>query len=174
MDKKTFSFLTFAIWFICLISLLGIKLYKNNKPRPADFMAKGTAVFQSLNEEEKTNVARHDTAIIRLNDESFHLIGLGYEGEENVLISENRISIKKIDFRIADPILLERRSMVSEAIRGLNNAEKKCLQDYFASVVYKNGDYYLVFDPGRYAEYAIKYGTECKECKEPARSNIKE
>jgi len=133
----------------------------------------GTAIFQSLNDEEKTNVARYDTAILRLNDESFHLIGHGYEVEENDLLSENKIAIKKIEVRIADPILLERRSMVSEAVRTLNNAEKKCLQDHFASIVYRNGNYYLCLDPKKYAEYVIKYGEECKECEESAKAKLK-
>lgn len=129
----------------------------------------GTAIFQSLNDEEKTNVVRYDTAILRLNDESFHLIGRGYEVEENDLLSEKKIAIKKIEVRIADPILLERRSMVNEAVRTLNNAEKKCLQDHFASIVYRNGNYYLYLDSKKYAEYVIKYGKECEECEESAK-----
>lgn len=174
MEKRTFSFLAIGIWVLCVASLLGIYILKGKRLRPAEFMTQGTAIFRSLNDEEKTNVARYDTAILRLNDESFHLIGRGYEVEENDLLSENKIAIKKIEVRIVDPILLERRSMVGEAVKTLNNAEKKCLQDHFASVVYKNGDYYLCFDSKKYAEYVIKYGVECKECEESAKANIKE
>lgn len=134
-------------------------------------MVKGHAIFMGLNNEEKTNIARYDTAIIRLYDESFHIIGLDHESEENTLVADNKISRKKIEFIIEDPVLIERRYMVGEAFRTLNNAEKKCLEDRYASIIFRDGYYFLCFDKIKYSEYVLKYGTECKQCDELKKNN---
>lgn len=129
-------------------------------------MAKAHAVFQSLDNGDKTNIAHYESAMLRLDDDSVHLIGLGYEAEENRLLTEKRVSIKKIEFRIDDRILLERRLMAAEVFKTLNNAERKCLEDGFASIIFRNGDYYLLLDSKKYPEYVKKYGKECKSCEE--------
>ena len=129
-------------------------------------MVEAHAIFQGLDNEEKTNIAHHESTILRLNDESFHLVGLGHESEENELIADNKISLRKIEFHIDDPVLIERQLMVNEAFRNLNNAEKKCLEDGFAAIVFRKGYYCLIFDSVRYPEYVSKYGTECKSCDE--------
>lgn len=174
MEKRTFSLLAIGIWGLCFATLLGIYLFRVNKRSMPEYLVQATAIFHSLNDEEKTNVARYDTAILRLTDEHFHLIGRGFEVEENDLLSKNRMAIKKLEVRIADAILFERKSMVSEAVRTLNNAEKRCLQDRFASIMYRNGNYYLYIDPKKYAEYVTRYGVECKECEESARASQQE
>ena len=76
------------------------------------------------------------------------------------------IAMKKIDFIILDPILLQRRYMIGEAFKTLNDAEKKCVADRCASIIYRNGEYFLSYDKIKYAEYVKKYGTECKQCDE--------
>ncbi|MCX6568270.1 MAG: hypothetical protein NT147_04370 [Candidatus Aminicenantes bacterium] len=166
MNKKNFFVAAAIIWLVCVGSLLGIRYYVHKRPRPNPTLAKAHAMFQSLDSEQKTIIAHYEGAILRLNDESFHLIGLGHESEEDALISNNKVSSRRIDLRIGDPILIERRMMASEAFKTLNNAEKKCLEDGFAAIIFRNGDYCLIFDSKKYQEYVLRYGTECKTCDE--------
>lgn len=129
-------------------------------------MVKGRELFLSLNDEDKANIVRYDSSIMRLHDGRFCLIGRDHENEERQLIKDDMIAIRKIDFIIVDPILLQRRYMIGEAFKTLNDAEKKCLADRFASITYRNGEYFLSYDKTKYAEYVKKYGTECKQCDE--------
>lgn len=169
MKRKTFSFLAIFIWLLLIASLLGIRANKKSRPGVEDYIIKGQAIFRSLTEEEKTNIARYDTALLRFKDGKFHTVGRGYEPEEEGLIENNQLSIKKITIPKIDPILLERQYMVGEAFRTLNNAEKKCIQDRFASILDRDGDYYLYFDRSKYSEYVLKYGTACTTCAELAK-----
>lgn len=137
---------TVGIWMLCLVSLWGVRHYNLKKPVSRDFILKGRAIFEGLNNEEKTNIVRYDTAIIRLGDKRYQIIGRGHESEEKTLLEDDTIAVKKIDFRIDDPILLERQFMVREAYQYLNNAEKKCFADHFAVILNKNGEYILYFD----------------------------
>ncbi len=155
-----------GIWLLCIVSLLGVRYYNLRKPVSKDFILKGRTIFEGLNSEEKTNIVRYDTAIIRLSDERYQIIGRGHESEEKNLLEDDTITTKRIDFRIDDPILLERQFMVKEAYQYLNNAEKKCFADHFAVILNRNGEYVLYVDKDKYAEYALKYGTECKPCNE--------
>jgi hypothetical protein len=164
-----FLLLIVAVWLLCLASLFGVRAYKKKRPRVEEFVLKGQAIFQSLNDEEKTNIARYDSALLRLNAESFHLVGRGNELEEADLLKQNRLSLKKIKIPKVDPILLERQYMAGEVFRTLNNAEKRCIQDRFASILFRDGDYFLCFDAKKYSEYVLKYGTECTTCKELAK-----
>lgn len=166
MERKTFFFLALGVWLLCIASLLGIHAYYKRRPTPKNFVLAGRAIFEALDNEEKTNVARFDTAIIRLTGERFSLIGREHESEEANLVEANEISLKKIEFRINDPVLVERQAMVKEAYQILNNAERKCLSDHFAAIIYRNGEYFLCFDKKKYSEYVLKYGTECKQCGE--------
>lgn len=164
MKKGSFLILAVGVWFFCVISLLGVYIYKKRTPRTPDYMIKGWALIQALDAEERANIARFDTALLRLNDESFHLIGFGHETEEATLIGEKRIAARKIEFRTADRSLLERQFMISQAFRTLNTAEKKCLKDRYATIISRNGEYFIVLDSEKYQDYALKYGTECIEC----------
>lgn len=118
-------------------------------------MVKAREIINSLDNEEKTNIARFESTLLRLNDESFRLIGIGHESEENELISNNRISSREIDFHIDDPVRIERQLMVSEAFKTLNAAEKKCLEDGFAAIVFQKGSYCLIFDSIKYPESVV-------------------
>ncbi len=171
VNKKTFIIVALIIWVLCVGSLVAVRSYIHRRPSPKPFMLKAHAIFQSLDNMDKTNIARYESAILRLKDDSLHLVGIGYESEEKKLVSDNKVSVRKIDFRIDDPLLLERRLMVSEAFKTLNNAERKCLEDGFASIVFRSGDYYLFFDSKKYPEYVAKYGSECKSCEELRKKN---
>jgi len=81
-------------------------------------------------------------------------------------IIKKGFSKRKIEFYIDDPLFLERQIMIKEAFRRLNNAEKRCVTDRHAVILYCDGAYYLFFDPEIYKEYVFKYGTECKYCEE--------
>ena len=169
--KKHFMLVALIIWLLCVGSLVAIHFYMHKRPSPNGFMVKAHALFQGLDNATKTSIAHYEGAILRLNDDSCHLVGIGYEPEEKKLASENRVSIRKIDFRIDDPLLFERRLMVTEAFKTLNNAERKCLEAGFASIIFRNGDYYLFLDSKKYPEYVSKYGTECKSCEELRKKN---
>ena len=123
-------------------------------------------LLRSLDNADKTNILRFESSVVRLDDNTIHLVGRGFENEEEHLIENNKIKKKKIDFRIDDPLLMERQMMVSAAYKYLNEAEKKCLADKYASIIYSNGAYFLLFDSMKYPEYVKKYGTECKPCGE--------
>ena len=92
-------------------------------------MLKAHAIFQGLSSENKTSIIHYESAILRLSDETLHLVGIEYGPEEKELVSSNKVSVKKIDFRIDDPVLFERQLMVNEAYKTLNSAERKCLED---------------------------------------------
>lgn len=134
---------------------MGIRFYMHKRPRPTSSMVKAREIINSLDNEEKTNIARFESTLLRLNDESFRLIGIGHESEENELISNNRISSREIDFHIDDPVRIERQLMVSEAFKTLNAAEKKCLEDGFAAIVFQKGSYCLIFDSIKYPESVV-------------------
>lgn len=171
MKRKTFLIFSIGIWLMCVVSLLGIHAYFKNKPKGNGFILTGNAIFRALDNEEKTNVARYDTAIIRLSGDRYRFIGLGHEPEERGLLDDNEVSLRRIKFQIDDPILFERQSMVREAYQTLNNAEKRCLADHYATIIFRNGEYFLYFDKKSYSEYALKYGTECKQCDELNKDN---
>jgi hypothetical protein len=52
--------------------------------------------------------------------------------------------------------------MFNEAFKTLNSAEKKCLEDGFAAIIFHKGDHCSICDSKKYPEYVLKYGTECK------------
>ncbi len=138
----------------------------HKRPRPNPILVRTRAIFDRLDNEQKMAVSRYESAILRLSDESFHIIGLGHESEEDSLASSDRISLRKIDFRVNDPLLIERRIMFNEAFKTLNRAEKKCLEDGFAAIIFHKGDYCYIYDSKKYPEYVLKYGTECTTCDE--------
>lgn len=93
-----------------------------------------------------------------------HLIGTGFEKEEVRLLSEDVLFKKKIEFRINDRLRLERQMIATEAFRWLNNAEKECVEDGYASILFSRGEYSLIIDKAKYLEYVAKYGTKCEQC----------
>ena len=169
MKKKTFSVLAIAIWLICAVSLAGVYFYRKRVPHTPEYMVKGWAIISNRSAEERENIARFDSSMLRLSDESFRLVGMGHDAEEGNLIKDNKISSRKINFQITDRLLLERQFMINQAFKTLNNAEKRCLQDRFATIIYRDGDYFLYVDSKKYQEYVLKYGTECKECGQAAK-----
>ena len=173
MNKKSFFASALVIWLVCVGSMVGVNAYMHKRPRPKASTLRAIRVFNGLDSEEKTHIVRHDSAVIWLSDESYQLIGLRHEPEEASLLSRNKITARKLEIRVDDPILLERQWMINEAFRSLNEAERKCIEDGFASILYNNGDYVFFYDPVQYLKYVKKYGTECRTCNEISKSKTK-
>jgi len=54
--------------------------------------------------------------------------------------------------------------MVREAFKSLTNAEKPCIIEGYAVIIFQNDDYYLIYNPKIYNKYVIKYKKECITC----------
>jgi len=173
MKKKNFAVFAVFIWFILAGSLVGIHFLLHKKPISRGFALEAMAIYQGLDDKAKKSIEHFESAIIRLKDGRFYVVGCGFESEEKNLISNNKLSMRKIDFQIEDPVLLERRLMVNEVFKTLNSAEKHCYADAFASVIFRDGSYYFFFDSKKYPEYILKYGTECKSCEELKKKKLK-
>lgn len=172
MAKRTFLFSILLMWAVCIGSIFGVRTYLHKKPKPSEYSLKSRAIFLGMNNEDRKRLMHLESGMLRLNDESIHLVGSGYESEEDRLLSEDALSSRKIDFHINDILLLERRMMFSEAYKTLNNAEKQCLNDGFATIIFRNSEYFFMFDSSKYHNYVSKYGTECKTCEELKKKDI--
>lgn len=170
IKKKEFILSALAIWLICACSLLAVRYLSHRRPNTPRFATEAKGIYADLESLSKQKIALYESAILKLGDDSVHLVGSGFEFELESLISDKKLSVRKIDFVIEDPLLLERRIMVGEAFKTLNNAEKRCLIDGFASILFRNGFYQLIYDPIKYKDYVLKYGTECKSCEEIKKS----
>ena len=91
---------------------------------------------------------------------------MGFENVEEELLNNGTIIKREIIFQLEDPIALERSAYVDEAFKTLNNTEKICFLEGFATFIYRDGRYSLVIDSAIYNEYLPKYGVECETCEE--------
>lgn len=164
MDRKNFTITAAVVWLVGVISLVGIHKYLNRIPKTPDYVVNGRALIDSLEEPEKIKVAYLESALVRLSDGSLQLIGAGSEAAEAELLNKNLIIKRKLNIQIDDPILVERQAMVAAAFKKLNNAEKRCIQDRYATFLYNQGDYYFVVDSSMYSDYVKRYGTQCETC----------
>jgi hypothetical protein len=164
--RRHFLILAF-IWLIAMSSLLGVHFLLHRKPDnygpPSEEVRNA---LENLGGELKRSAEHYETGIIRLADGKLKFVGYGFEREEKKLLEEKKITRKRIDFLVEDPIRLERTIMKVEAFRVLNAAEKRCLADKHGTLLYREGSYFFIFDTDVYREYVIKYGTECKPCEE--------
>jgi len=159
------------IWFIAMGSLLGIHFFFKKKHQiNKTAIMKIDAKFKSLNDEQKTKMRYFESGIIQLADGNLYIVGSGFEEKQEDLIRKRGLSVRKIEFLVEDPLFLERRMMINEALKTLNNAEKRCVTDRHAVIIHQDGAYYLVFDPKIYMEYVSKYGTECNSCEDKKRN----
>ena len=127
MPKKRLLLSSIAIWILAAGSLVGIRFLLHRKPSLAEPVAEAQAMIRSLDDQHRKSLRYDDAGLIRLGDDSFHLVGNCPNSEETNRLTSQKADIRKIDFRIEDQLSLERQTMVREAIRTLNNAEKKCL-----------------------------------------------
>jgi hypothetical protein len=173
MNKKNYIVISVVIWLILVGSLVGVRYLLPKRAVPSVFNSEAIAIYQHLDDTDKKRINHYESAIIRLSDGRFHIVGDNYESEEKVLLLNKKLTIRRIDFRVEDPVLLERRLMVGEAYITLNNAEKHCYADGFASIVFRDGAYSIIVDSKKYPEYVLKYGTECKTCEELKKEKLK-
>ena len=156
--------LIMLIWFVAVGSLVGIHYIFNKRPQiNKKVITKIEAKPKSLTDEQKTKMRYFESGIIELASGDLCIVSSGLEDND---IIKKGFSKRKIEFYIDDPLFLERQIMIKEAFRRLNNAEKRCVTDRHAVILYCDGAYYLFFDPEIYKEYVFKYGTECKYCEE--------
>ena len=154
-----------AVWFLAMASLLGVHYFLKRRPQINKAgILKIHAKYSGLSDEQKTKMKYSESGIIELANGDLCVIDGTFEDTERSIASEKGLAWRRIAFTIDDPLFLERQKMIREALKTLNNAEKRCLTDRHAAIIYENGSYYLVLDPRIYATYISKYGTECKTC----------
>ena len=105
-----------------------------------------------------------ESGIIELANGDLRIVDNSFESKEGDPASPKGLAWRRIELAIEDPLFLERQTMIKEALRTLNNAERRCFTDRHAAIIYDDGSYYLIVDPKIYADYVSKYGTECKSC----------
>lgn len=157
-----------VIWFLAMGSLLGVRYSLKKKPSiKKSPLINIEAEVRSLTEEQKIRMKYFQSGILQLANGELLIIDSSTEGQE---LAQWGLAEKKIEYVVDDPLFLERQMMVKEAFKRLNNAEKRCVIDRHAVIIYHDGAYYLVYDPAIYKEYVMKYGTECKPCNEKTKS----
>lgn len=175
MKKSTFVLFAVAIWVITVFSLIAVRYLIRRAPQVSAYSQAAKAYFDSLDDFVRSNISVLETAVIRLEDGSFRVIGAGFEPELEDLISERRLLTREIDFFIENPIAIERKMMAGEAFKTLNNAEKKCFIDGYGAILFRSGSYRFLCDNAIYQVYVKKYGTKCRPCEEmKKRSNAKQ
>ncbi len=161
-----------AVWFLAMASLLGVHYFLKRKPRANNAgILKIQAKYNTLSDEDKTKIKYFEAGIIELANGDLFVVEGNLKVNDQNLAGGNREVWRKIEFFIDDPLLLERETMTGEAVKTLNNAEKRCLTDGRAAIIYEDGGYYLVVDPKIYADYVLRYGTECVSCEKKVRES---
>ena len=154
-----------AVWFIAMASLLGVHYFLKRRPQINKAgILKIHAKYNSLSDEQKTIMKYSESGIIELANGDLCFIDGTFKDSERSIASENGLAWRRIEFTIDDPLFLERQTMIKEALRTLNNAERRCFTDRHAAIIYDDGSYFLIIDPKIYADYVSKYGTECPSC----------
>ena len=163
----------FVVWFVAMASLLGVHfILKRRSQADRKGSLKIQSTYVALSDEEKIRIKYFEAGIIRLANGDVRIVDGNARNNDQTLFSGNRLTWKKINFSILDPLLAEREANIHEAIKTLNNAEKRCYVDRHATIINKNGDYYLVIDSETYADYVRRYGTECSSCGKELRETI--
>lgn len=171
MENAKLRIITFAVWLIALCSLLGVHFLIRKPPRNKGPLIGKAEFLDKADNSLKTNIRRYENAFLKLDDGKFHFIGIGYENYERALLENQELIVRKIDIPVSDPIALERKMMVGEAVRTLNNAEKIAYADGYGTIFFRDGIYYYAVDSRLYNRYASKYGTECGSCPGTARAD---
>lgn len=165
-SNKRILRLTIAIWFLAMSSLLSVHFLLRKRPFPSKRPPEYRALPDSVDDDLKTGLRRFENGLIRLKNKSPQFLGIGFERTEEELLKTGKIFKREIGFRIEDPIALERNAYVGEAFKTLNNTEKICFLEGFATFLYQNGHYFLAVDSTIYNEYLPKYGVECENCED--------
>lgn len=165
-SNKQILLLTIAIWILAMSSLLGVHFLLRKRPFPLKRPPEFRALLDSVDDDLKTGLRRYDNGLLRVNNGKLQFLGMGFENAEEELLNNGTIIKREIIFQPEDPIALERSAYVDEAFKTLNNTEKICFLEGFATFIYRDGRYSLVIDSAIYNEYLPKYGVECETCEE--------
>jgi len=154
-----------VIWFVSMASLLGVHYFLKRKPQINKAgIQKIHAMYNSLSDQEKIRMKYFESGIIELANGELRVVDSSFGSQREGPEPLKGLAWRRIEFAIEDPLFLERQTMFKEAVRTLNNAERRCLTDRHAAILYDDGSYYLVIDSKIYADYVAKYGTECPSC----------
>lgn len=153
VKQKTFLVLCITIWLAALTSLLAIRYLRTNKPAASSSLRDTRSLYQSLDEISKRSIDIYESAIIRLHNGTYKLIGSAFEPESSELANERTLVRKEIVITIKDPLVFERRMMAEEAFRSLDNAAKRGFVEGYGALVYQNGLFQFYFDEKKYHEF---------------------
>lgn len=154
-----------VVWFMAMGSLIGVHYFLKRKPQINKAgILKIHAKYNSLSDEEKIRMKYFESGIIELANGELCIVDSSFNDARRNPAGGRGLAGRKIEFQVDDPLFLERQMMIKEAFKTLNKAEKRCLTDGHAVIVFENGAYYLIIDAKIYAEYVLKHGTECGSC----------
>lgn len=129
---------------VAIVSLFSIHFLFKHKPRVPSFFAELRTFIGGMGPELKQGLGRYENIALRAEGEKMQILGPGFENDEERLLAEKVLSRRKMDFRIDDPLALERKMQVSEAFKTLNNAEKNCYANGYGAIIYRDGAYYFI------------------------------
>jgi hypothetical protein len=163
--NKAFLLAGCLVWLLGVGSMVGVHLLLKPRVREPAFLPDLKQLMSGIAPEIKQGLSRYENIVIRTGPGGkFRLLGNGFEDAEEKLFSENLIAVRNLEFRIDDPVALERKARVGEAIKTLNNAEKNCLANGYGAIIYRAGAYHFIVNKKIYEEYVRKFGTECATC----------
>jgi len=156
------ALLLLLLWAAAMVSLLGVHYFLNKPKVNKALIAEIKARIESLTPEQKIKLKYYEGGVIRTSERGLIFVDNKSLPDE---IEKAGLSLRKIEFQVEDPLLLERQMMVREAMKKLNEAERRLVaHGYGVILVKEEGNYYLIFDSRIYKDYVDKYGTECKNC----------
>jgi hypothetical protein len=161
---KKYPVLLAAMWLLSLGSLIGVHFWLKGKPRNTKSPSKLEMFYRGLDQDLKSRFDHYEDGALLMEDGGIYLVGRDFEQETNRLIKTDTVSVKGMDVHIEDPVALERRMMAGEVFKRLNNAEKICLADGHAAILFQSGGYRFVAVRSIYERYIRKYGTACTSC----------
>ncbi|MBC8357561.1 MAG: hypothetical protein WBC02_03710 [Candidatus Aminicenantaceae bacterium] len=165
--KNKIYFFGIILWLFAISTPLIFQYMRNDsfKRKHKQFIEnskKYKSFYHTLSKEQKDQMYYLNLGLIKSNENDF-LIVENQKIEE--IINNNKIIVKKIDYKIIDIRKLVLQSAVKEIRAHLNEAENALISDFYGVILTnENDEFFLVFNSEIYPKYASKYGTECKSC----------
>lgn len=155
-----------VLWLLAMGSLIGVHLGIRKKPSPKRAPSKIVTFIKTLDQDLRIQLSHYEDAAILMENGEINLIGRDFKQVTRSLADANIIHIKKVDVQIGDRLALERSMLAGEVFKKLNNAEKVCLADGHAAILFQDGDYRFIVVRAIYEKYIEKYGTACTACED--------
>jgi hypothetical protein len=166
MKTPKYPILIGLLWLLALGTLLITHFWLSGRTKATKITSKLDGYVKNLDPNIKIQFSHYEDAALLMEQDVVRLIGRDFEQETDGLARANIIQYRKVDVRIEDPLMLERRMMASEVFKKLNNAEKICLADGHAAILYQDGSYVFVVVRAVYEDYVKRYGTACASCEQ--------